>query len=76
MGKLVKIIITLAFVFIAAFIARTIYFHIAGVSVEELVDKAATQAEQVVKESLEQADKAVKESLEKAEKEIQEQLNK
>ena len=62
MGKIVKIIIALAFVLIAAFIVRTIYFHIAGISVEELVDNAKNQAEQVVNESLKQAEKTVEKS--------------
>ena len=40
MGKLVKIIIAFAVIFLAAFIIRSIYFETAGISAEDIVEKA------------------------------------
>ncbi len=76
MGKLIKIIIAFAVILLAAFVIRTVYFKVSGISAEEIVEKAKNQAEDAVDKALQQADDAVEESLEKAEKEIQEQLNK
>ncbi|MDT3693421.1 MAG: hypothetical protein ROM03_03330 [Mucispirillum sp.] len=76
MGKLIKIIIAFAVILLAAFVIRTVYFKVSGISAEEIVEKAKNQAEDAVDKALQQADDAVEESLEKAEKDIQEKLNK
>lgn len=57
MGKLIKIIIAFAVILLAAFVIRTVYFKVSGISAEEIVEKAKNQAEHVVNESLKQAEK-------------------
>ena len=40
MGKLIKIIIAFAVILLAAFVIRTVYFKVSGISAEEIVEKA------------------------------------
>lgn len=73
MGKLLKIIIALVVIAVAAFIIRSIFF--ANVDVENVVEGALDRADTVVEDTLDKADNAVEDALDKAEEKVDKALN-
>ena len=87
MSKILKIITALILLSLLAFVIRTVYLKVYGISVDEIVNNAVNQVEQVVEDALKKADRAVEKSLkqtesaadktiQQVEKDIKEQLNK
>ena len=76
MSKILKIITALILLSLLAFVIRTVYFKVYGISVDEIVNNAVNQAEQVVEDALKKDDRAADKTIQQVEKDIKEQLNK
>lgn len=74
MGKLLKIIIALLIIAVAAFIVRSIFF--ANIDVENMVEGALDRADTVVEDTLDKADNAVEDALDKADNAVEDALDK